>query len=143
LKNLNASPKMKTMEEKGIRVRSLTHNISKVKGCVGALRWGLGVVSSKSIIHTNQTTSWIMHVWNIFGARTSHEHTWTRKTHKIHHGPNLGEATTFPFIVFFVISHRSHIQMSFCLGTPKFGILKFLKLGLPTLWKDITCYPDL
>jgi hypothetical protein len=21
--------------------------------------------------------------------------------------------------------------------------LKFLKLGLPTLWKDITCYPDL
>jgi hypothetical protein len=33
--------------------------------------------------------------------------------HKIHHGPNLGEATIFPFIIFFVISHGGYIQMSF------------------------------
>jgi hypothetical protein len=34
-----------------------------------------------------------MHGWSIFGAWMSHGHTWTCKTH---HGPNLGEATTFP-----------------------------------------------
>jgi len=31
--------------------------------------------------------------WNTFGAWTSHEQT---QTHKTHHSPNLGEATTFP-----------------------------------------------
>jgi len=44
-------------------------------------------------IYTNQTTSWLMHSWNIFGARMSHKHTWT---HKIHHSSDWGEATTFP-----------------------------------------------
>jgi hypothetical protein len=43
-----------------------------------------------------------MHTWNTFGACTSHGHTWT---HKTHHGPDLGEATTFPLIVFYVIAH--------------------------------------
>ncbi len=32
LKDLNASPRVKTMEEKGVRVRSLTHNILGVEG---------------------------------------------------------------------------------------------------------------
>jgi len=40
--------------------------------------------------------------WNTFGAWTSHEQTWI---HKIHHNLDLGEATTFPFIIFFVINH--------------------------------------
>jgi hypothetical protein len=53
-----------------------------------------------------------MHSWNIFGAWMSHKHT---RTHKTHHSPNVGEATTFPLIVFFMISHRGYIQMSFCL----------------------------
>ncbi len=57
-----------------------------------------------------------MHSLNIFGARTSHEQT---QTHKIHHGPDLGEATTFPLIVYFVALHEAHIQMTFCLKTPK------------------------
>jgi hypothetical protein len=43
-----------------------------------------------------------MRNWNIFGAQLSHEHTWT---HKTHHDLDLEEATTFPFIIFFVISH--------------------------------------
>ncbi len=34
-----------------------------------------------------------MHNLNAFGARTSHGQT---QTHKTHHGPDLGEATTFP-----------------------------------------------
>ncbi len=31
----------------------------------------------------------------------------------------MGEATTFPFIVFSVPLHEAHIQMAFCLRTPK------------------------
>jgi len=64
-------------------------------------------------------------------------------THKIHHGSNLGEDTTFPLIIFFVINHPNYIQMSFCLGTLKLGIPKFPKLGPATLWKARTFYADL
>jgi hypothetical protein len=31
----------------------------------------------------------------------------------------LGEATTFPLIVYSMASHRTSIQLAFCLGTPK------------------------
>jgi hypothetical protein len=65
---------------------------------------------------TNQITSWLVHNWSIFGAKTSHEQTWT---HKTHHGPDLGEATTFPLIVYSVPGHEASTQMSFCLETPK------------------------
>jgi hypothetical protein len=41
------------MEGKGIGVRSLTHNISGVKGRVGASGCGLVGMTSKSIIHTD------------------------------------------------------------------------------------------
>ncbi len=73
--------------------------------------------------------------WNTFGARTSHEQTWT---HKTHHSPHLGEATTFPLILFFVHGHWTNTQMSFCPGNPKLWILKFLKLGLLQFWRLIT-----
>ncbi len=56
-----------------------------------------------------------MHSCNTFGAQTNQEQTWT---HKTHHNPNLGEATTFPLIVFFMLGHAC-TQMSFCPGTPK------------------------
>jgi len=59
--------------------------------------------------YTNQTTSWLMCSLSTFGAQT----------HKIHHGLNLGEATTFPFIVYFMLGHWASTQMAFCLGTPK------------------------
>jgi hypothetical protein len=39
--------------------------------------------------------------------------------HKIHHDPNLGKATTFPLIIYFVHGHGTNTQMSFCHGTPK------------------------
>jgi hypothetical protein len=78
---------------------SLARTTSRVEGCVGAPRWVLGRVTNKSITHThtytNQTTSWLMHSWNTFGAQTSRRQTWT---HRTHHGPDLGEATTFPLI---------------------------------------------
>jgi hypothetical protein len=57
-----------------------------------------------------------MHSLSTFGARMCHEQP---RTHKIHHIPDLGEAITFPLIVLSVSLHKSHIQMAFFLGTPK------------------------
>jgi hypothetical protein len=53
---------------------------------------------------------------NTLGARTSHRQLWT---HKTHHSPDSGEATTFPHIVFSALLHCTHARMAFCLGTPK------------------------
>jgi hypothetical protein len=50
--------------------------------------------------------------------------------HKIHQGSDLGEANTFPLIVFLVLGHKAYTQMSFCFGTPNLGVSKFLKLKL-------------
>jgi hypothetical protein len=44
-----------------------------------------------------------MRSWNTFDASMNHMRTQT------HHGPNLGQATTFPLILFFVISHLGYI----------------------------------
>jgi hypothetical protein len=74
-------------------------------------------------ICTKQTTSWLMHNWNIFGAWMNHKHT---QSYKTHHSPNLKEATTFRLIIFSLISHGGYIQISFCLRTPK-----ILKIGIP------------
>jgi len=38
----------------------VVHCILGIEGRVGALGWGLERLTSKSIIHTNQTTSWLM-----------------------------------------------------------------------------------
>jgi hypothetical protein len=46
-----ASPKVETSKGERIKVCSLIHNTSGVEGCVGALEWGLGRVTSESIIH--------------------------------------------------------------------------------------------
>jgi hypothetical protein len=75
----------------------------------------------------------------------SHMHTWTHKIHKTnktHHDLDLGEASTFPFIILYVISHEGYIQMSFCPMIPNLGILKFPKLGILALWKDITSFAN-
>jgi hypothetical protein len=88
---------------------------------------------------TNQTTSWLVHSWNTFGAQMNHEQT---QTHKTHHSSDLGETTTFPLIVFSVLGHRASTQMSFC-PEMDLGVTKFLKLGLPQLWRPITLCVDL
>jgi hypothetical protein len=77
---------------------------------------------------------------SIFGARMSHEQTWI---HKIQHGLDLGEATTFPLILFSRPNHQAYTQMSFCPETPKLRVSKFSKLGLPQLWRPITSCEDL
>jgi hypothetical protein len=80
-----------------------------------------------------------MHSLNIFGARTSQWQTWI---HKTHHGPDLGEATTFPLIIYAVPLQEARIQMAFCLGT-HLGVPKFPKLGFPRLWGPIPLCADL
>jgi len=83
---------------------------------------------------TNQTISWLVCSCIILVAWTSHMHTWT---HKTHNDLDLGEITTFPFLVFSVLGHGAYIQMLFCPETLKLKISKFPKLGLPQLWRPI------
>jgi hypothetical protein len=83
----------------------------------------------------NQKTSWLVHSWGTFGAWTNHEHT---LTHKIHHGLNLGEVTTFPLVIFSMIIHGGCIQMSFCPKTLKLGVPKFPNLQFLALWRAMT-----
>jgi hypothetical protein len=45
------NPKMKTTKGEGVWVHSLVHNTLEVEGHAGALGWGLGRLTSKSIIH--------------------------------------------------------------------------------------------
>jgi len=69
-----------------------------------------------SLTHTclhKTNTKWFVHSWSTFGARTNYGQT---RTHKTHHGLDLGEATTFPLVVYFVPSHEAHI--------PKLGLLQ-------------------
>jgi hypothetical protein len=80
---------------------------------------GLGrMISNHSLIRTNTKprTSGLVHNWNTLNVKTSHGQT---RTHKTHHSSNLGEATTFPLVVYYVPLHEAHIQMAFCPKTPK------------------------
>jgi hypothetical protein len=89
------------------------------RGACWSFGMGLGRMPNNQSFtrtYTNQTTSWLMHSWSTFGAKTSHEQT---RTHKTHHDPDLGEATTFPLIVYFVLGHGTNTQMAFCPETPK------------------------
>jgi hypothetical protein len=83
--------------------------------------------------YINQTTTWLVHNWNIFGAWTSHGHTWT---HNTHHGRNSGETITFPLIGLFVINHWGYIQISFC-------HLEILDIETPATLQAMTFYMDI
>jgi hypothetical protein len=60
-----ASPKMKTSKREGVGARSLAHNISGVEGRVGALGWGVGRLTSKSITHMDlhKLNNKLEHLW--------------------------------------------------------------------------------
>ncbi len=73
--------------------------------------------------------------WSTFGARTNHGRL---QTHKTHHGPDLGEATTFPHIIYYVPLHEACIQMVFCLETPKGESWNYQGWKLPQLCRAIT-----
>jgi hypothetical protein len=101
-------------------------------------------VTSRSIIHMDlhkPITSWLMHSWSTFGARANEAQT---QTHKTHHGPNLGEATTFPLIVFSMFGHTANIQMSFCPRTPSWNP-EIPEIGTPTTLEahNVLCKPPI
>ncbi len=94
LKYYNVSPKVETMEEKGVGIYFLIQSNSKIEGCVQALGWGLGQMTNRSIIHTNlHKPSWLVHGWSNFGARIHHKHT---HTHNTHHGQDFGKRHHLP-----------------------------------------------
>ncbi len=122
-----------TSEEWRVGVRSLVHDTSGIEASVLELQnrdheeWQTSQLFTWT--YTNQTSC------NIFGEWTKHMQT---HIHKTHHGLDLGETIAFPFIMFYVPSHGTNIQMSFCLGTPRLEFRN--KLGLSQLWRPITLW---
>jgi hypothetical protein len=64
---------------------------------------------------TNQTTSWLLRSLSVFGVRTNHGQT---RIHNIHHNLDLGEATTFPLIIYYVLGHMASTKCHFVPGLP-------------------------
>jgi hypothetical protein len=61
--------------------------------------------------------------------------------YKTHHGPDLGEATTFPHIVYYATLREGYIQMALFPGTPKLKSRicpEIVPGGVPGLWELIT-----
>jgi len=79
------------------------------------IRLGRGTRLSSSNLHLKPTTRGLVsireHPW-VLGQATG------TLTHKTHHGPDSGEATTFPHIVYSASLHRDYIQMALFPGTP-------------------------
>jgi hypothetical protein len=51
LMDSTVNPKVKTTKGKGVRARYLAHSTSWLEGCVRAPRWGVGILTSKSLTH--------------------------------------------------------------------------------------------
>jgi hypothetical protein len=75
-----------------------------------------------------------------FGVGTSHGLT---RTHKTHHGPGSGDATTILLIVFSGFTHGSGIRMAFFSWDSQSGVLKLSRVGVPGLWDFIAPRPNL
>jgi len=101
------------------------------------IRLGRGTRRSSLNLHPKQTTKWFVHIpghpW-VLGQATS------TSDHKTHHGPDSGEATTFPHIVFFA---TLYIQMALFPKTPKLesrNCPEIVPVGVLGLWTLVT--PD-
>jgi hypothetical protein len=111
------------MEKEGIKVYSLTYNTLGVKMACESFEMGIKmndkqVNYSYGPAQTKQQVAYCI----IKTILVHHGHTWI---HKIHHSPDLGEATTFPLIVFSMTSLRGYTQMSFFLRLPSWDSQKF------------------
>jgi hypothetical protein len=53
------------------------------------------------------------------------------RTHKTRHSSDLEEDTTFPFIVYFALLHKAHIQIVFFLLKLPNQSLEITKIGTP------------
>jgi hypothetical protein len=80
------------------------------------IRLGRRTNRSSLILHPKQTTKWLVYI---------REHHWVlgqatgTLDHKTHQGPDSGEATTFPHIVFSAPHFGNYIQMALFPETPK------------------------
>jgi hypothetical protein len=94
------------------------------------IRLGRGTRGSSLNLHpkTHHTgvSSHSGHPW-VLGQATS------TLNHKTHHGPNSGEATTFPHIVFSAPRFGDYIQMALFPGTPKLESRNYPGWSLETL----------
>jgi len=125
--------KLKTIEEQGVGARSLTRNILGQRGML-ELWDGIRKSDKHQLLtrtYTKPNTRWLMHSWSTFGVRTNRRQI---RTHKTHHGPDLGEATTFPFIVYSFPFHEAHMQTIFCLETPKWESRNFQSWDSRKFW---------
>jgi hypothetical protein len=82
-----------------------------------------------------------MHNWNTLGAWMSHEHT---QIHKTCHNSNLGEATTFPLIIFSMIGQKATPKCHFS-QDPQVKSPKILKIGTPAILEahNFLCRPSI
>ncbi len=81
-------------------------------------------------------SAWLEHLW-------CQDEPWATRTHKTHHSPDLGEAITFPLIVYFVPLHGACIQMAFLSRDSCVGVSKSRQPRLPGLWSPTTLRADL
>jgi hypothetical protein len=95
------------------------------------IKLGRGTTRSSLNLHPKQTTKWLVHI---------REHPWVLGqatgilTHKTHHGPDSGEATTFPHIVFSAPLRGDYIRMALFPGTPKLESRNCLELSQVESW---------
>jgi len=96
-----------------------TSNSKKgVEGRVGSLGIRLGRRFSRSSmnLYQNKPPTWLVHIpghpW-VLGQTTG------TLDHETYHGPDSGEATTFPFIVFSASHRGGYIRMAHFVGTPE------------------------
>jgi hypothetical protein len=128
-----------------IGTRKGVPNFQHCKGVEGrarspGIRLGRRTNRSSLILHPKQPTKWLVYI---------REHPWVlgqatgTLDHKTHHGPDSGEATTFPHIVFTAPHFRDYIQMALFPGTPKLesrNCPEIVPVGVLRLWELIT--PD-
>jgi hypothetical protein len=108
LKDSNVS-KNENSGKKWIGGCSLIHNTSGVERHVEGLKLGQGRMTSESVIHENLhklnnklVSAWLEHFWCMYKP-------WAYMDSQNSPWPRLGEATTFPFIIFYMISHGGYI----------------------------------
>jgi len=89
-------------------------------------------------LHQNKPPTWLVHIprhpW-VLGQATG------TLDHETHHGPDSGEATTFPHIVFSTPRFKDYIEMALFPGTPKLesrNCPETVPGGVPGLWELIT-----
>jgi hypothetical protein len=129
----------------GIGTRKGAPDFQHYKGVEGRaksprIRLRRRISRSSLILHPKQTTKWLVyireHLW-VLGQATG------TLDHKTHNGPNSGEATTFPHIIFSTPHFGDYIQMALFPGTHRLesrNCPETIPVGVPGLWELIT--PD-